>query len=121
MNPFSGLLWLGRAMLGRSVVFAAVFALTLMGLAVVSWVRYALGWIGLPWWVLLIVPGIALGWAAKREEQWIPDPAVRTTWARGLALGAIVASLVMAWLTPAAPPPEEARPDSPRPHGPPGR
>lgn len=110
-----------RAVRGHSVVFAGVFALTLIGLAVVRWVQWGLGWIGLPWWALLILPGLALAWAARREPEWIPDQAVRTKWARGLVLGAVVAALLAAWLVPGVPQPPRERTESVRPRGPAGR
>ncbi|HEU5078112.1 MAG TPA: hypothetical protein VFT72_02820 [Opitutaceae bacterium] len=100
MNPFSGATWLWRALRGQSVVFAALFALTLLGLSVVRVLQHLLAAAGAPWLLLLILPALIFGFLAKREEEWVPDPLVRKRWSRRLVFGSIAVAIAISFLKP---------------------
>jgi hypothetical protein len=106
VNPVSAFSWSWRALRGRSVTFAALFASAMLGLSLVAGFRHLLGRIGLPWYVLFLAPFFAVGYLAKKEPQWIPDPERRRRWARRLFFGSIILALLIAWLRPAPRPPE---------------
>lgn len=103
MNPFSGATWLWRALRGQSVVFAALFALTLLGLSIVHVLRHMLAALGLPWLALLILPALIFGYLAKREEEWWPDPLERKRWSRRLVFGSIAVAIAISFLKPKPP------------------
>lgn len=121
MNPFSFFTWMWKALLGRSVIFAGLFALTMMGLSVLGWLKWGLKAVGVPWLLLLVVPSVVLMWAAKREKEWWPDEAERKKWARGLVFGSLIATVLAAFLFPAPPRPAAERPAPVRRIGPPGK
>ncbi len=121
MNPLSFFSWMWKALLGRSVVFAGLFALTLMGLSVLGWVKWGLSSMGVHWLALLIVPSLLIAAAARKEKEWIPDEAERKKWARGLVFGSLIAAVLAAFLFPKPPSPKPDRPTSPRRIGPPGK
>lgn len=124
MNPFSGATWLWRALRGQSVVFAALFALTLLGLSIVHALRHVLAALGLPWLALLILPALIFGFLAKREEQWWPEPLERKRWSRRLVFGSIALAIAISFLKP-KPSAPEVKPASERVaaphHGPSGK
>lgn len=106
MNPFSALSWIWKALRGRSVTFAALFALTLAGFSVLAWIKAALQAVGASWLVLLVFPTILLAILARKETDWIPDEEVRRRWARGLIFGSLFAAIATAVLLPAPAGPE---------------
>lgn len=120
LNPLSAVAWIWKALLGRSVTFAALFALTLTGFSVISWLKWLLANVGAHWLALLVAPTIVLGVLARKEAKWIPDEQVRRTWARGLVFGSILAALLSRLLIPDAPEPARspAVPAVIRPQGP---
>lgn len=108
------------ALRGRSVTFAALFALTLTGFSVISWLKWLLAQAGAHWLALLVAPTIVLGLLVRKEAEWIPDEQVRRTWARGLVFGSILAAILSGLLIPDAPEPARARsaPATVHPQGP---
>ncbi len=106
MNPLSALSWIWKALRGRSVTFAALFALTLAGFSVLGWLKAALQAAGASWWMLLVLPTILLAVLARKETDWIPDEEVRRRWARGLIFGSIFAAIATALVLPSPPAPE---------------
>lgn len=124
MNPFSGATWLWRALRGQSVVFAALFALTLLGLSIVHVLRHLLAALGLPWLALLILPALIFGFLAKREEEWWPEPLERKRWSRRLVFGSIALAIAISFVKP-KPPVADEKAVSERapaqPHGPSGK
>lgn len=103
MNWVSGTSWLWKALRGQSVTFAALFALSLLGLSVVRVLRHMLGALGVPWLALIVLPVVIFGYIAKREKDWMPDEAQRRRWSRNLVFGAVGISVVLALLTPKRP------------------
>lgn len=106
LNPFSALSWIWKALRGRSVTFAALFALTLAGFSVLAWLKAALQAAGASWWALLVLPTILLAVLARKEMDWIPDEEVRRRWARGLIYGSLFAAIATAVLLPSPPEPK---------------
>lgn len=100
MNPFSGATWLWRALRGGSVTFGALFALGMLGLSVISAFRHLLGRLGAPWYVLFVAPIVVVTILAKKEPEWIPDPAQRKKWSRRLVYGSLVIFLLVAFFAP---------------------
>lgn len=103
VNPVSVAAWSWRAMRGHSVIFASLFASAVLGLSVISGFRYVLTRLGAPWYAWLLVPIVVVGYCAKKEHEWIPEPERRRIWARRIVFGSIVLSLLIAWATPSAP------------------
>ncbi|MEY4939227.1 MAG: hypothetical protein RIQ93_962 [Verrucomicrobiota bacterium] len=91
----SGVSWTWRALRGHSVTFALLFATTLFGLSVIASFRHLLGSWGAPWYVWLLAPIFAVGYLAKKEAQWLPDPSARRKWARRIFFGSIALALVI--------------------------
>ncbi len=118
MNPFSALSWLWKALLGRSVTFATLFALTLAGFSILAWIREGLRAAGASWLVLLLLPTLLLAVLAKKEVDWIPDEDVRRRWARGLIFGSILAAIVSSFLLPSPPASDDPAPVPARKLGP---
>lgn len=110
-----------KALLGKSVIFAGLFALTLMGLSVLGWLRWALASLGVHWLALLVVPSLLIMAAVRKEKEWWPDEAERKKWARGLVFGSLIAAVLAAFLFPAPPQPVEERVTPVRRIGPPGK
>lgn len=100
MNWFSGTPWLWKALRGQSVTFAALFALSILGLSVVRAFRSLLSAIGAPWLLLFILPAIAIGLVARREREWMPDEEQRKRWSRRLVFGAIGLAVLLALFAP---------------------
>lgn len=100
VNPFSEGSWLWRAWHGRSVTFAALFALSVLGLSVLTQFRELLERLDAPWYVWLLAPIVLIATLAKKEQEWIPDPAKRRWWSRGLVLGSILVAVAIATLAP---------------------
>jgi drug/metabolite transporter (DMT)-like permease len=124
VNPISGSSWLWKALRGNSVTFAALFAFGILGISIGRIIKNALGAMGIPFVGLIILPIIIIGMIAKREERWLPDPAMRKKWSRRLVFGAIGASVLLALLSPKPKPTEGAptQPDYPvRTHRPSGK
>lgn len=100
LNPFSALSWTWRALRGHSVTFAAMFALGLLGISFVSEFRHLLTRLGAPWYAWFLVPVLAIGFLAKKETDWLPDPMTRRRWARGIFFGSILIAILIAKLGP---------------------
>jgi hypothetical protein len=106
-----GLAWLWRALRGRSVTFAALFALMVLGASVFGGMREGLRWAGAPWLVAFLLPGLLIALLARKEQQWFPDEARRLWWARVLVFGSVFGAIVLALLMPKPDePPREPRP-----------
>ena len=103
VNPFSAIPWLWRALRGRSVTFAALFALGALGIPAVHWLRQALGGLGAPWLAWLILPSLLIAWIARRETEWLPDEAQRAKWVRFLLVSGAIGAVVISLLTPRPP------------------
>ena len=117
------------------MTFAVLLACALLGVSVLRLVKEGLYAVGTPWWLVLIIPSVLIGMLAKKEAVWIPDEALRRRWARGLVIGSVVLSVLIAFIkpTPAKPPADPARqnpaepatqpsaPSSVRPRGPSGK
>jgi len=97
VNPFA-ISWLWRGFKGNSVTFALLFASFLVGLSLSHWVKVALTKMGVHWLYVLILPVIFFTWLAKREDRIIPDETKRKLWARGLIIGSVLLSLLIAWV-----------------------
>ena len=120
VNPLSAVTWIWTALRGRSVTCAALFALTLTGFSVISWLKWLLAQAGAHWLALLVAPTIVLGLLVRKEAEWIPDEQVRRTWARGVVFGSILAAILSGLLIPDAPEPTRPRsaPAAVHPQGP---
>jgi len=105
LNPLSATTWIWKALRGRSVTFAALFALTLTGFSVLGWLKWLLALAGAHWLALLIGPTLVIGLLVRKEPEWIPDEQARRTWARGLVFGSLLAAMLSSLLVPAAPDP----------------
>jgi hypothetical protein len=133
VNPVSATTWLWKALRGNSITFAALLACALLGVSVLRLLKDGLYAVGAPWWLVLVIPSTVIGLLAKKEAVWIPDEGRRRCWARGLVVGSVVLSAILAFLSPAPEPvaPEQtdkagpaaqpAPPVSPRPRGPSGK
>jgi hypothetical protein len=99
MNPFSAAGWFWRAWRARSVTFAALFALSLLGVSALGGFRSALRSLGAPWYVWLVVPFVVVTLLARKEAEWIPDAAERRKWALRIILAAIALTVAIAKLT----------------------
>ncbi len=113
MNPWSGTSWLWRAWRRHSVTFAALFALSVLGISVLGTLRHLLYRLGAPWYLLLIAPFLLLALLSRKEVEWIPDPEDRRIWARRLVLGSLGLMLLLAWFAPRKPPPTAPEPRPP--------
>jgi hypothetical protein len=105
MNPLSAVTWLWKALRGRSVTFAALFALTLTGFSVISWLKWLLAFSGAHWLALLVGPTLVLALLVRKEPEWIPDEQVRRRWAQGLVFGSILAAVLASFIIEDAPEP----------------
>ena len=122
MDLLPGIGWLWRGLRGRSVTFAALFALAVLGFSVTRWLRYVLDRLEAPWLVWLLLPLIVIGLLAKKEVQWMPDAERRLKWAKGLIFGSLLAAILSSLLLPKPPEPERGPPvERPRRHGHPAR
>ena len=88
--------WTWRALRGHSLTFAGLFALALLGVSVVGKFRELLERLGAPWYAWLLVPILGVAFLARKEAEWLPDPARRRRWARGIFFGSIALSLALA-------------------------
>lgn len=76
MNPFNlRLLWKGLR--GRSLVFSLLFATAVLGYSGAGFVREVFSFIGVPWWLVWLVPIFLIGAIAKKEEEWLPNEKYR--------------------------------------------
>ncbi len=122
MDTWSGISWLWRGLRGRSVTFAALFAVTLLGFSVIATLRHLLSWLHAPWLAWFLLPILLISILARKEIDWMPDETQRLKIARTLILGSIVGAMLLTLLLPQPPPePEPVRKEGPRRHGPPGR
>jgi hypothetical protein len=122
METLSGIGWLWRALRGRSVTFAALFAVSLLGFSVIATLRHMLSWLNAPWFAGFLLPLFLIAILARKETEWIPDPEQRYAWARRLILGSIVAAAAAALLLPKPPRAPEPEPTPAlRRHGHPAR
>ena len=108
MNLVSGMSWLWRAWRGHSVTFAALFASGILGLSVSSSFRHLLNRLGAPWFFWLLAPALLIAILSRKEQDWLPDPDLRSRCARWLVLGSIAIVLLSTWLNPKRPEPERA-------------
>ncbi|MEO7599207.1 MAG: hypothetical protein ABIV50_09770 [Opitutus sp.] len=104
----TGTSWLWRAWRGRSVTFAALFASGILGLSVLSSFRHLLSRWGAPWFFWLLAPFLVLAILSRKEQEWLPDPELRTRCARWLVLGSVAIVLISTWLSPKRPDPQRA-------------
>ncbi len=111
MNPISGTAWFWRAIRGHSLTFSTLFAFGLFGLSVAGGFRHVLHRLGAPWYVWLLLPFMVIGALARKETDWMPDPAERRKWSRGIVVGAVLIALLAAKLAPKPPPEEPVRID----------
>lgn len=105
MNIFD-LRWLWRALRGRSVTFALVFFLAVVGFSTPRLIRGVLEPLPLPWLIVWIAPLIFLAFLAKLEPKLIPSEIHR----RRLALGLVAAALIFFFVVPGLLPPDEPPP-----------
>lgn len=103
MNPFSSVSWLWRAWRGRSITFAAFFALGLFGFSAVGAFRHGLSRLGAPWYVWLLVPIFIVTVLVRKEEEWLPDAEERRKWSLRLIFGSIFLTILLAKLAPEKP------------------
>jgi hypothetical protein len=103
VNPFSGVSWFWRAWRGNSVTFATLFASGILGLSVLGTFRHLLSRWGAPWYLWLLLPLILVTIVARKEDEWLPDPALRARCARWLIFGSIAIVLVMSRFGPKTP------------------
>lgn len=96
VNPLSAVSWVWRAWRGRSITFAVLFALGILGFSAMGEFRHVLRGVGAPWYVWLVVPAFVVFRLSRREIQWVPDPEKRRQWAIGIVVGSIVLSLLIA-------------------------
>jgi len=94
VNPFSTTSWAWKALRGRSVTFAALFALGLLGVSVVHWLRVGLREMGFGWFAFLVVPIVLISFLARMESRWIPEEERRRQWARWLVIGSLMILVV---------------------------
>jgi uncharacterized membrane protein YfcA len=90
VNIFSGFSWLWRALRGKSVTFAMLFATSMLGVSVLGWFRHLLDRWGAPWYLLFILPIVLVTVLSRKEEEWLPDPELRMRCARWLVFSSIV-------------------------------
>ncbi len=100
MNPIATAGWFWRAWRARSITFAALFALSLLGVSVLGGFRHLMRGLGLPWYGWLLVPFIVVAVLARKEAEWMPDAAERRKWAQRIVIGAIVLALALAKFAP---------------------
>lgn len=110
VNPFSAATWFWRGWRGRSVTFAALFALGVLGISALGWFRHLLRGLGAPWYLWLLLPLAVVSVLARKETEWLPDPERRRKWAWGVMAGAILLALLVAKLAPEKPEPVYSRP-----------
>ena len=76
MNQFHlHLLWKGIS--GRSVMFSLLVSMAVLGYPGAVFIREFFSLIGIPWWLVWLVPIFLIGALAKREEKWIPNEKFR--------------------------------------------
>lgn len=107
--------WLWKALRGQSVTFAALFALSILGLSVGRAFRHFLSLLGAPWLLLILLPIAVIGAVARREQEWIPDVNQRKRWSRRLVFGALGLSLLIGLLAPKPPRTSADEPSGPAP------
>jgi hypothetical protein len=83
------------------VTFAGLFATSVLGLSILAGFHRLLSRFGAPWYGWLIAQILLIGYLAKKEQEWIPEPERRRWWARRVFFGSLVLALVVAWLRPA--------------------
>lgn len=111
MKLVSLLAWSWRALRGRSVTFAGLFAASVLGWSVITGFRHLLSRLGAPWYVWLVAPTLLIGYLAKKEQEWLPDPVLRGRWARRVLLASLTLLALLTLLRPARRP----QPPLPRP------
>lgn len=110
MNSWSALSWTWRALRGHSLIFSGLFACGILGISVLTGFRHVLSKLGAPWYAWLLVPMIAVTYLARKETEWLPDPAERKKWARRIFFGSILLAIVVAKLSPDRPGSAPAQP-----------
>lgn len=96
MQVWSVMSWGWRALRGYSMTFAVLFAGGILGMSLISEFRELLTRWHAPWYAWLIIPMILIGYLAKKETQWVPDPEVRRKFSRWIFIGSIVIAAVLA-------------------------
>lgn len=95
LNPLD-LRWLWNALRGRSLTFAMVFVLAVLGVSAPDRLREWFEPLGLSRWQLWLAP-LLLFWLLVRAEPWlIPSETIR----RRLALGLVAAAVAAVFLLP---------------------
>jgi polyferredoxin len=130
MNPFSlRLLW--KAIRGRSLTFALLFATVLLGYSGFGLMKSLFLAIPvLPVWMAYVLPFVVIGLLARFEPRLLPDPRRRAILSFGV-VGLSIALTYSVWrweqaVTPEPPPATEApepadTPERDRKPGPPGK
>jgi len=109
-----------------------LFALGLLGVSVVHWLRVGLREMGFGWFAFLVVPIVLISFLARMESRWIPEEERRRQWARWLVIGSLMILVVESRLRSYFPPRTSSsavenssaaatKPAPPRPHGPSGK
>ena len=98
VTPISAVTWSWRALRGHSVTFAVLLASAVLGISILGAFRHLLTRLGAPWYVWIIVPILAVGYFAKKEQEWIPEPERRRWWARRVLIGGIVLAVLFGGL-----------------------
>lgn len=88
------LLWKGLK--GHSVVFSLLFATAILGFSGSGAIRDIFSGLGVPWWLVWIVPILLIGAVAKREEAWLPNEKFRR-WVSFSVLGFSLAFGYLLW------------------------
>jgi len=100
VNP----LWIWRALSGKSVTFAVLCALTLLGASVFSWIRALGQWLGASGIIIWLLPIALSAVIASKETEWIPSERTRRHLAWGIFAAALLVAVALGLLTaPAAP------------------
>jgi len=89
LNPFT----IRRVWRERSLTFALVVALAVVGVSTWKTLYEGLRRVHVPWLLALILPFLVVAWVARHEDRLVKDPLLR----RRLALGLLGLSLAY-WL-----------------------
>lgn len=93
--PFSAISWLWRGLRGSSVTFSLLFACLVLGWSIPGSLWSFFRHHGMHWLFAFLIPIVVIGWLAKREETWLPDPAVRKRYARIIIASSIVLAILI--------------------------
>ena len=83
-------------MRGRSLTFSLVFAMALLGISFSGLLRAPLRTIGIWGPLIFLLPLLATGLLARREERWLPlQPAFKRLCSRILIYGSILLTVLI--------------------------